>query len=293
MDGGHVRGWNDPRLYTLAGLRRRGIPAGAILRFINHLGVTTARTVVEIHRFEHAVREYLEAKVPRLMLVLDPVRVVITDLGHLEGQEVDVPFSVKDQAMGSRKIRFTRVVYIDRADFREVDSENYFRLAPGKSVGLIHFPFPIIAESFSRDPVTRKVIEIQARLNKETKRAKAYIHWVPENCKKVEVRIHSNLFKSDDPAYLDDLMGDLDEGSETTYPNALIEAGFQEIQRKAPWPKTKSESISDGPENTRFQAMRVAYMVGADVPVSSKREESLTLFFFCSSADCRLRLDRR
>lgn len=196
------------------------------------------------------------------MLVLDPIRVVISDLGDLENTEVDVPFSPKDKTMGTHKLKVTKVVYIDRADFRTVDSKDYFRLAPGKSVGLLNFPCPIKATDFSTDPETKEVTEIQAVLDREIKKAKAYIHWVPEGSRSVEVRVHGNLFKSEDPASVEGgFLNDINPSSETVYPNAIIESGFDEIRSQAPWPKTEIEKLSDGPESVRFQAMRVAYMV--------------------------------
>ncbi|KAI1659735.1 tRNA synthetases class I, catalytic domain-containing protein [Daldinia decipiens] len=142
IEKGIVRGWDDPRLYTLKALRRRGIPPGALLSFINELGVTTATSFIEMKRFEQSVRRYLERTVPRLMLVLDPVPVVIEDA---EEQDLDISFSAKDPKMGSHKLRLTRRVYIDRFDFRQVDSKDYFRLAPGKTVGLLHMPYPVKA----------------------------------------------------------------------------------------------------------------------------------------------------
>ncbi|KEZ45447.1 Glutaminyl-tRNA synthetase [Scedosporium apiospermum] len=256
-----VRGWDDPRLYTLSGLRRRGVPPGAILSFINELGVTTAKTTIQIPRFEQSVRQYLEMSVPRLMLLLDPVPIVIEDLGDLEGQELDIPFSPKNPKMGSHKLRLTKTVYIDRSDFREVDSPDYFRLAPGKTVGLLQIPYPVKATTFTKDPTTGNVTEIRAVLDKEGKKPKTYIQWVPEGSRKLEVRIHKPLFKSDDPTAVEGgFMADIDRDSETVYPGALVEAGFEEVRRRAPWPEAAGESTGHvGPESVRFQAMRVAY----------------------------------
>lgn len=141
-----VRGWDDPRLHTLKGIRRRGVPPGALLSFIYGLGAITANTPIEINRFEQAVRSYLELTVPRLMLVLDPVPLIIEEAE--EEHDLDVPLLPKNPEMGCRKIKLTRRVYIDRADFREVDSKDYFRLAPGKTVGLLQMPYPVKAVSF-------------------------------------------------------------------------------------------------------------------------------------------------
>ncbi|TGO82170.1 hypothetical protein BPOR_0901g00050 [Botrytis porri] len=258
VDENYVRGWDDPRLYTLIGIKRSGVPPGAVLEFINELGVTTAPTNIQLARFDQTVRKYLELTVPRLMLVLDPVPVVIEDAEELE---LDIPFSPKVPAMGSHKVKLTKTVYIERSDFREVDSKDYFRLAPGKSVGLLHIPYPVKAISFSKDG--DKVTEIRAVYDKEGKKPKTYIHWVAEGSKNVEVRIFNSLFKSEKP---DDAEGgflnDINPDSEEVWPNAVIESGFDEVRKRAPWPEAAGESElgKGGPESVRFQAMRVAYM---------------------------------
>ncbi|KAK1142908.1 Glutaminyl-tRNA synthetase [Aspergillus melleus] len=261
VDGGYVRGWDDPRLYTVIALRRRGIPPEAILSFINELGVTTAKTVIQISRFEQSVRSYLETRVPRLMLVIDPLPVVIEDFDTVDAAEteLDIPFAPKDPAMGSHKLSWTKTVYIERSDFRETDSKDYFRLAPGKTVGLFKAPLPITATSFSTD-ANGKVTEVRAVLNRDGKKPKTYIHWVPEGSRKVEVRVHDALFKSDDPTAVEGgFLNDINEKSETIYPEALVEAGFDEVRRRAPWPAAAGEKGKSGPESVRFQAMRVAY----------------------------------
>jgi glutaminyl-tRNA synthetase len=255
----YVRGWDDPRLFTLIAIKRRGVPPGAILEFVNELGVTTNPTNIQLARFDQTVRKYLEVTVPRLMLVLDPIPVVIEDA---EEVELDIQFYAKAPAMGSHKLKMTKTVYIERSDFREVDSKDYFRLAPEKAVGLLGVPHPIKAVSFSKDG--DKVTEIRAVYVKEGKKPKTYIHWCPEGSRKVEVRIHNSLFKSDKP---DDAEGgflaDINPHSEEIWSNAMIESGFDEVKRRAPWPEAAGESElgKGGPESIRFQATRVAYMV--------------------------------
>ncbi|KAK1759198.1 tRNA synthetases class I, catalytic domain-containing protein [Echria macrotheca] len=257
-----VRGWDDPRLYTLIAVRRRGVPPGAILEFVNELGVTTNNSIIQIARFEQTIRRYLERTVPRLMLVLDPVPVVIEDA---EEVDVTVPFSPKNAAMGDHTIKFTKTVYIDRSDFREVDSKDYFRLAPGKSVGLLNAPYPIKATSFTKDEATGKVTEIRAVFDKETKKPKTYIQWVGaegSGSRKCEVRIYNQLFKSENPASAEGgYLNDLNPESEVVYPEARIESGFDEVRQRAPWPEAAGEDKlgKGGPESVRFQAMRVAY----------------------------------
>ncbi|KAI1087830.1 glutaminyl-tRNA synthetase [Rostrohypoxylon terebratum] len=260
-----VRGWNDPRLYTLIGIKRRGVPPGAILEFVNELGVTTANSVIEIKRFDQAIRKYLERTVPRLMLILDPIPVVIEDADELDGKTITLPFSPKEPKMGNHDVKFTKTVYIDRSDFKEEADPSFFRLAPGKIVGLLQVPYPIKATSFTKDDATGKVTEIRAVFDKETKKPKAYIQWVATEAagtRKAEVRIYNSLFKSDNP---NDAPGgflkDINPESEVIYPNALIESGFDEVKRRAPWPEAAGESElgKGGPESVRFQAMRIAY----------------------------------
>ena len=165
--------------------------------------------------------------------------------------------------MGSHKVKLTKTVYIDRSDFREVDSKDYFRLAPGKSVGLLQLPYPIKATAFSKDENGR-VTEVRAVYDKEGKKPKTYIQWVPAGSRNVEVRMYNSLFKSEKP---DDAEGgflkDINPDSETIYKDALIESGFEEVKARAPWPEAENTSESKlgagGPETVRFQAMRVAY----------------------------------
>ncbi|RKF53615.1 putative glutamine--tRNA ligase [Golovinomyces cichoracearum] len=253
-----VRGWDDPRLYTLIGIRRRGVPPGAILEFVNEIGVTTAPTIIQVSRFDQTIRKYLECTVPRLMLVLDPIPVVIEDAEEID---LEMPFSPKIPMMGSHKVRLTKTVYIERADFREVDSKNFYRLAPGKSVGLLQIPFPIKAIAFTKE--NDKITEVRAVYDKDGKKPKTYIHWVPEGSRCVEVRIHEQLFKSEKPENAEGgFLNDINPHSEKIWLNAMIESGFDEVKARAPWPRAagESESCQKFPESVRFQAMRVAYM---------------------------------
>lgn len=280
---GYVRGWDDPRLYTLISLRRRGIPPGAVLSFINELGVTKNLINIEIVRFEQAIRSYLEFSVPRLMMVLDPILVVIDDLPDDYVEMIEQPFSPKDPSFGSHQIPFTKRVYIDRSDFREEDSPDYFRMAPGKLVGLLKAPYPVVATSYEKDPETGLVNLIHARFEKPAdgaapKKPKAFIQWVADSSAhnspvKAEVRVFHPLFKSANPSAhpSGNFINDINPHSEDIYPNALVEVGFHDIRRRAPWPaqgggehnpgeeKETEGSVVLGPESVRFQAMRIAY----------------------------------
>jgi len=265
-----VRGWDDPRLYTLVALRRRGVPPGAILSFVNELGVSTALTNIQLARFENSIRRYLEQTVPRLMLVLDPIPVIIDDLPDDYLEELELPFSPKDPELGTHSVPFTKKVYIDRSDFREVDSKDYFRLAPGKSVGLLKVPYPIKATSFEKDEKTGLVTVVRATYEKPAegaafKKPKTYIQWVAASEKhnspiKAEVRIFSSLFKSENPDSVEGgFLADVNPKSEESYPNAMVETGLKEVMARAPWPKEEGEkdmsnetanstaSVTDGP----------------------------------------------
>ena len=269
-----VRDWDDPRLFTLVALRRRGVPPGAILSFVNELGVSTALTNIQISRFDQSVRRYLEQTVPRLMLVLDPIPVIIDDLPDDYLEEIEQPFSPKDPSMGSHVVPFTKTVYIDRSDFREVDSKDYFRLAPGKAVGLLKVPFPIKATTFEKDETTGLIISVHATYEKPEegtafRKPKTYIQWVASSPKhnspiKAEVRIFNPLFKSENPDSVEGgFLNDVNSNSEEIYSNAMIETGLEEIRRRAPWPEEEGEkdvkNKDAGFESVRFQGLRVAY----------------------------------
>ena len=262
VNEGVVRGWNDPRLYTLIGIRRRGVPPGAILEFVNELGVTTAGTTIQLARFDQTVRRYLERSVPRLMLVLTPLRVEISDA---EPTDLVIPFSPKDAAMGTHTLHLTKTVFIDASDFRTEDSKGYFRLAPGKSVGLLQLPFPIKCTSFTLAEDGKTVASVSAEYDRSGAKPKTYIQWVPEDSRKVEVRMYNQLFKSEKPDEVEGgFMKDVNPESETIYADALVEPGFEEVRKRAPWPEAKETGESHlgdgGPETVRFQGMRVCFL---------------------------------
>ena len=237
---GHVRGLDDPRLYTLPAIRRRGVPPEAVLGFVNELGVSKALTSIQTVKFEYSVRKHLETTVPRLMLVLDPVPVILDNLPDDYSMEVDVEFPPKDLPL-KRKIPFTKVIYIDRIDFREHDNEDYFRLAPDKSVPLLKVNGSIKATSFKKDPVSGLVTEIHADydeqpLTKKTKKKNVtYLQWVAESSKynspvKAEVRVFNPLFQSEQPESAEGgFLNDIRENSEENY--AMVEIGLRELQR--------------------------------------------------------------
>lgn len=266
----YVRGWDDPRLYTIIALRRRGIPPGAIRAFVAELGVSDSLSLIQVIRLETLVRRYLEVTVPRLMLVLDPIKVIIDDLPEDHCEDITLSFMRGDSTMGTHVVPFTRTVFIDRSDFRTEDSDDFFRLAPGKPVGLLNVPYPISAKSFTTDPTSGKVTEIHASYLRPAEgtsptKPKAFVQWVASSPKhaspvKATVRITTPLFKSDNPdAAPEGFLSDVDTDSEQIYPDAVMEVGFHEIRARAPWPKDHVANPHPGPWDVRFQGMRVAY----------------------------------
>jgi glutaminyl-tRNA synthetase len=264
-----VRGWDDPRLFTLVALRRRGVPPGALKKFVLDLGVTKANTNTATHILDSAIRTYLERTVPRLMLVLDPIKVTLINLPDDYLEERDVPFDPKDKEKGTHKVPFTKTIYIDRDDFREEDDPDFFRLAPGKSVGLLNAQYPILCTSFTKDSTTGKVDAIEAEYGSKIPAGKARIHWVAESSAhnspiKAEARIFNPLFKSPKPNELDWKNGgyydNVNPDSLIVYPNALLETGFEYVRKNAPWPKEEGEAKGVvGKGSVRFQGLRTAF----------------------------------
>lgn len=263
-----VRDWNDPRLFTLVALRRRGVPPGALKKFVLDLGVTKANANTATHFLDASIRTYLERTVPRLMLVLDPIKVTFTNLPDDYVEECEAPFDPQDKEKGTRKIPFTKTIYIDREDFREADDPDFFRLSPGQSVGLLYASHPLKVLSLDKDE-NGKVIGIQAQYGSDVPPGRARIHWVGESKAhnspiKAECRIFNPLFKTAKPNELDWKNGgyydDVNPESEVVYKDALIEPGFKDIRARAPWPKEEGEAKGTADKSSvRFQAVRTAY----------------------------------
>lgn len=242
---GYVLGWDDPRLYTLIALRRRGVPAGAIISFVGGLGVSTAGSNIQLVRFDQTVRSYLENSVPRLLMVLKPLKVTFENVPEDYVVFVEKALHPKVPALSTAKLPFTRTVYIDRDDFRLEDSPDYFRLAPGKTVGLFQAPHPITCTSYKTDPATGDVTELICRLEdgrdgSAPKKPKAFIQWVAEHAESGspvrvdETRIFHRLFKSDNPLAAEpNYKADIDPNSLETIKGALVEVGFWTLAKRA------------------------------------------------------------
>lgn len=268
VNEGYVRGWDDPRLYTLEGIKRRGVPPGAILSFINTLGVTTATTNIQSVRFESAVRNYLDQTTPRLLMVLNPVEVVIDNVDEDFSLDVEIPFQPgKDEKlMGSRKLTFSKHFYIDASDVRDEPADKeFYRLAPGQPVGLIKVPFNISYKSIEEKD-GKKIVHVNYDEGIKAK-PRTYIHWVPKKSAVPvkEVRIYNQLFNSENPsAHPDGYLKDINPDSEEVLSNAVIEENIKEIITRSPMnveiPNSEFNIKENAGNNTvRFQALREGY----------------------------------
>lgn len=268
VETGIVRGWDDPRLYTLEAIRRRGVPPGAILSFINTLGVTTSTTNIQEIRLESAVRAYLDQTTPRLMMILDPVLVELDNVDDDFVEEVVMPYKPgSDAEFGTRTLKFGKRFYIDADDYRDEVVGDYRRLAPGQPVGLMKVPFNISVVSVEKKD--GKISKIVAHYeNSAPAKPKTYIQWIGHDDVAAikEVRVHNRLFKSENPAaHPEGYLHDINDNSEELFGNAIVEkAAFESIKAKLPLniPVKGSEfNIVEkpAPHTIRFQALRIGY----------------------------------
>jgi glutaminyl-tRNA synthetase len=205
---GHVTGWDDPRMPTISGMRRRGYPAAALRDLAERIGVARRENRVELALLEHCVREDLNRHALRRMAVLQPLRVVLENYPEGEVEEFELGNNPEDPAAGTRKLPFSRELWIERDDFREVPPPKFFRLSPGAEVRL-RGAYWIRCTGVTKDPATGEVIEVRATVDPATRtgnppdgrKVKATIHWVSaRHAVGAEVRLYDTLFLADDPA---------------------------------------------------------------------------------------------
>ncbi|MGE4311363.1 MAG: glutamine--tRNA ligase/YqeY domain fusion protein [Desulfovibrio sp.] len=203
---GHVRGWDDPRMPTLCGLRRRGVPAEALREFCSRIGMARADSTVEYSMLEFCVREHLNAHAARVMAVLDPVKVVIENYPEGQVEEFDMPYHPEDESYGSRKVPFSRELYIERDDFRMEPPKKYHRLAPGAEVRLRYAYFITCREAILDE--AGNVIELRCVYDPDSRggqspdgrKVKGTIHWVSaKHGIPAEVRLYDQLFAAENP----------------------------------------------------------------------------------------------
>jgi glutaminyl-tRNA synthetase len=207
VENGNVSGWDDPRMPTLAGLRRRGYTPQAIRTFCERIGVAKNDSVIDMALLEHCVREDLNETSPRVMAVLRPLRVVIDNYPEGKIEEFDCPYHPQNADMGSRKVPFSRILYIEQEDFMEKPPKKFYRLAPGKEVRL-RYGYFIRCVNVVKDPSTGEVTEVHCTYDPETRsgfapdgrKVDVTIHWVSaEHSLPVELRLYDRLFSVANP----------------------------------------------------------------------------------------------
>lgn len=208
VQGGHVSGWDDPRMPTLSGLRRRGYTPEAIRSFCDHIGISKRDTVVDMALLEHCLREDLNRRSPRAMAVLRPLKVIIDNYPEGQSEEFEAVNNPEDPTMGSRKVPFSREIYIERDDFRENPPSRFFRLAPGREVRLRYACY-ITCREVVKDPQTGEVIELHCTYDPESvggsspdgRRVRGTLHWVSApHSGPAEVRLYDYLLLDRDAA---------------------------------------------------------------------------------------------
>ena len=234
VEDGIVDGWDDPRLVSIAALRRRGFTPESIKMFIDLCGVSKAQSSVDYAMLEYCIREDLKMKKPRMMAVLDPIRLVIDNYPEDQVEYLDVANNLENEELGSRKVPFGRELFIEREDFMEEPPKKYFRLFPGNEVRLMHAYF-VKCTGFEKDE-NGNVTVVHCTYDPETKagsgftgrKVKGTIHWVPADyAQKAEVRLYENLVDEEKGVYnKEDGSLNLNPNSLTVIKDALVEPSF-------------------------------------------------------------------
>ena len=250
---GHVNDWDDPRLPTLAGMRRRGYTPEAIRDFCNRIGVSKADNLIEMSQLEYSIRTDLNQRAPRVMAVLNPVKVVIDNYPEGEVEWLDAENNPEDENAGTRQIPFSRELYIEREDFMEEPPRKFFRLAPGREVRLKH-AYYVTCESVVKDPGTGEILEIHCTYDPGTRggwsddgrRVRGTLHWVSAvHAVDAEARLYESLFTEREPENAAD-------GTDWTVfinPNSLEVLTGCKVE----------PSLVGVPHGTRYQFLRMGY----------------------------------
>ncbi|GAB6177366.1 glutamine--tRNA ligase/YqeY domain fusion protein [Desulfobaculum senezii] len=274
VEEGHVSGWDDPRMPTLSGIRRRGYPAAAIRTFCERIGVAKANSTVEIAMLEHSVREELNATAPRVLGVLDPVKVVITNYPEEQVEEFEMPYHPEDESMGKRKVPFAREIYIERDDFMEEPPKKFFRLAPGREVRL-RFAYYITCQDVVKDE-NGTITEIHCTYDPETKggwskdgrKVKGTLHWVSaKHGLPAQVRLYDHLFVKENPMDVeegDSFTDNLNPDSLTTLTHCVVEPSLADakpgficqFERKGYFCADSKEHTPENPVFNRTASLR-------------------------------------
>ncbi|MCL5422432.1 MAG: glutamine--tRNA ligase/YqeY domain fusion protein [Nitrospirae bacterium] len=250
---GHVTGWDDPRMPTISGLRRRGYTPESIRNFCDRIGVAKRNSIVDIALLEHCIREDLNKRAPRAMAVLRPLRVVIDNYPDGQVEELEAINNPEDPGMGTRKVPFSKVLYIEQDDFREKPPKEFFRLAPGREVRL-RYAYFVKCVDVVKDEKTGEVVEVRCTYDPATRggdspdgrKVKATLHWVSAaHAVEAEVRLYDHLFLKADP-------GDVEEGKD--FKSSLNAASLDTLTSCHVEP-----SLAGAAPGNRFQFERQGY----------------------------------
>ena len=254
VEQGHVSGWDDPRMPTIVGFRRRGYTPEAVRDFCDRIGIAKANSIVSVAQLEDAVRQDLNKRALRVMGVLRPLQLVIENYPEGQVEQVEAVNNPEDESMGSREVPFSRELYIERTDFHEDPPKKYFRLAPGREVRL-RYAYFITCREGGKDPQTGEVIELRCTYDPETRggyapdgrKVRGTIHWVSAaHAVEAEVRLYDHLFATINPE-------DVDEGGD--YTDALNPASLETLRGCRVEP-----SLAGAAAGSRYQFERQGYV---------------------------------
>ncbi|MBU2651352.1 MAG: glutamine--tRNA ligase/YqeY domain fusion protein [Bacteroidetes bacterium] len=249
---GLVDGWDDPRMPTISGLRRRGYTPESIRNFADRIGVAKRDNVIDVALLEYSVREDLNKKADRRMVVLNPLKITITNFPEDKVEELDAVNNPEDETRGKRKITFSRELYIEREDFMEDPPKKFYRLSPGNEVRL-KYAYIIRCDEVVKDPVTGEIVELKCSYDPETKsggarsdkKVKATLHWVDaRDARDVEVRLYDRLFMTETP-------DEAEEGKD--FRSNLNPDSLKIITAKA------ESSVKEAKPGDKFQFERIGY----------------------------------
>jgi glutaminyl-tRNA synthetase len=241
VEGGYVEGWDDPRMPTLSGLRRRGYSPEAIRDFCDRIGVAKRESLVDIALLEHCLREDLNKRAKRVMAVLRPLKVVIDNYPEGKVEELEAINNPEDESMGTRKVPFSRVIYIEQEDFREDPPKKFFRLAPGREVRLKH-AYYITCDRVVKDNKSGEILELHCTYDPQSRggwtadgrKVKGTLHWVSaEHALEAEVRLYDHLFTKENPLDLDqgeDFKTHLNQNSQEVLEGCQVESSLAKAQ---------------------------------------------------------------
>jgi glutaminyl-tRNA synthetase len=234
---GHVRGWDDPRMPTLVGFRRRGYTPEAIRSFCEQIGVAKRNSMVDVAMLEHEIREDLNKRALRVMAVLQPLKIIIDNYPEGKVEELNAVNNPEDPSAGTRTIPFSREVYIEREDFLEDPPKKFFRLAPGREVRL-RYAYIIKCERVAKDEKTGEIVELHCTYDPDTRsggsaemrKVKATIHWVSATHSiPAEVRLYDHLFTTPDPGAVEDFTTVLNPHSLEVLTSCQVEPGLAKV----------------------------------------------------------------